>query len=117
MSLIALEFLNNNKVLYLREGRAIEDKLAIAQTKYYKYINSDPKVKEIRVHVNEMVGHVTLSGIIKDVGETPVTVIPDGNVLRFTKNLTKTIMVGVQAKSAASIYGISMQILHQSDGK
>ena len=32
--------------------------------KLYKYINSDKNVKEIRVHVNEIAGSVTINGYI-----------------------------------------------------
>ena len=50
--MIAIEFRNNNKVLYMREGHPLEEKLMALDLKMYKYVNSDPDVKEIRVHVN-----------------------------------------------------------------
>ena len=51
-AMIAIEFRNNNKVLYMREGHPLEEKLMALDLKMYKYVNSDPDVKEIRVHVN-----------------------------------------------------------------
>ena len=54
VSIIAIEFINNNKVLYLRENRPLEEKLFAGEFKIYKYINSDPNVKEIRVHLNHV---------------------------------------------------------------
>ena len=51
-NLVALEMLNKNKVQYLREDRPLEEKLQGGEMKLYKYINSDPNVKEIRIHVN-----------------------------------------------------------------
>lgn len=51
-SLTAIEFRNNNKVLYMREGHPLEEKLMAQDLKVYKYVNSDPEVQEIRVHVN-----------------------------------------------------------------
>jgi hypothetical protein len=65
-SLIAVEFVNNNKVLYLREDRPLEEKLTAGSMKLYKYINSDPNVKEIRVHVNDISGIVKFNGVSKD---------------------------------------------------
>lgn len=57
--------MNNNKILYLREGRPLEEKLAEKEMKIYKYINSDPNVKEIRIHLNEIAGHIAFNGVIK----------------------------------------------------
>lgn len=65
-NLVALEFINNNKVLMLREARPLEDKLMANEMKIYKYINSDENVKEIRIHVNEIAGIIKLSGVIKN---------------------------------------------------
>lgn len=65
LSIIAIEFINNNKVLYLRENRPLEEKLFSGEIKLYKYINSDPNVKEVRVHVNHVEGEYTFSGMIK----------------------------------------------------
>jgi hypothetical protein len=52
VNIIAIELVNNNKVLYLREGRPLEEKLGDKDMKIYKYINSDPNVQEIRIHIN-----------------------------------------------------------------
>jgi hypothetical protein len=52
VNIIAIELVNNNKVLYLREGRPLEEKLGEKDMKIYKYINSDPNVQEIRIHIN-----------------------------------------------------------------
>lgn len=113
-SLAALEFLNNNKVLYLREGRPFEEKLSSGEMKIYKYINSDPNVQEIRVHLNEIAGHVQLNGQIKHEDMTKsITVAPESNTLRFTHDLNQPILVSVHAESKA-IFGISMQIIHKS---
>ena len=65
-NLVALEIVNNNKVMYLREDRPLEEKLSPGEIKIYKYINSDPNVKEIRVHVNEITGIVKIDGVIKN---------------------------------------------------
>lgn len=114
-NLAAVEFINNNKVLYLREGRPIEEKLGEKDMKIYKYINSDPNVEEIRMHLNEIAGSITFHGVIQS--ENPsssIQVFPEGNTLRFTKNLTQPIYASVTAQSK-SIFGISMQIIHKSE--
>lgn len=61
----AIDFINKNKVTYLREGRPIEEQLAPGEMKFYKYINSDPNVIEVRIHINEIVGHVAATGAIE----------------------------------------------------
>jgi hypothetical protein len=105
---------NNNKVLYLREGRPLEEKLGEKEMKIYKYINSDPNVQEIRIHVNEIAGHVSYSGVIQGDDKTgSIQVFPESNTLRFTKNLTQPIYASVVADSKA-IFGISMQVIHKS---
>lgn len=113
--MIALEFINNNKVLHLREGRPIEQKLVAGELKIYKYINSDPDVSEIRVHVNKISGDVTLKGQIKkEDAKTSISVEPSANTLRFTEDLNYPIILSVTARTKA-IYGISMQIIHKKD--
>lgn len=36
------------------------------EVKVYKYINSDPKVEEIRIHINEITGVVNIGGFIQN---------------------------------------------------
>lgn len=82
--------------------------------KVYKYINSDPNVEEIRIHINEITGVVNFGGFIQgEDTEKSVQVAAEGNTLRFTTNLTQPIYVSVGAKSKA-IFGISMQVIHKS---
>lgn len=38
--------------------------------KIYKYINSDPNVQEIRIHINEIVGSVNFYGVIQSAQKT-----------------------------------------------
>lgn len=113
-NLAAIEFVNNNKVLYLREGRPLEEKMTEKDMKIYKFINSDPNVQEIRIHINEISGHVLFSGFIQtpDPANT-IQVFAEANTLRFTKNLTLPIYVSVNAQTK-SIFGISMQVIHKS---
>ena len=114
-NLVAVELVNNNKVAYLREGRPLEEKLGEKELKLYKYINSDPNVQEIRIHVNEIAGHVTVNGVVSGEDRTSsIQVVPEGNTLRFTKNLTQPIYASVLADSKA-IFGISMQVIHKSE--
>ena len=81
----ALEFVNNDKVLYLREGRPIEERLGKGQMKLYKYINSDPNVEEIRVHLTPISGAPVLSGVVKsDEEQTAGFIKSSANTLRFT---------------------------------
>jgi hypothetical protein len=114
-NLVAVELFNNNKVQYLREDRPLEEKLMAHEVKVYKYVNSDPTVKEIRVHVNEISGKVKLSGVIKtdEVSKT-ITVRPEGRTLRFTASLTSPILVSVQADTRA-IFVISMQVILKNE--
>lgn len=58
--MVAIEFINKDKVQYLREGRPIEQTIGAGEMKFYKYINSDKNVKEIRVHFNEMAGNILI---------------------------------------------------------
>jgi hypothetical protein len=44
-NIVALEFMDQKKALYLRENRPFEDRLNEGEKKRYKYMNSDPKVK------------------------------------------------------------------------
>lgn len=114
-NLVAVELVNNNKVSYLREGRPLEEKLGEKEMKLYKYINSDPNVQEIRIHVNEIAGHVSFNGVISaDDKTSSIQIVPEGNTLRFTKNLTQPIYASVLADSKA-IFGISMQVIHKSE--
>lgn len=53
-------------MMYLREGRTVEDSLSANAMKYYKYVNSDPKVIGIKVHLNIISGSVQISGMRKD---------------------------------------------------
>ena len=54
--LVALEYSNPNKIRLLRDDRAFEDKVRLQETKYYKYINNDPIIYGIRIHLNEVSG-------------------------------------------------------------
>ena len=115
MSIIAIEFINNNKVLYLRENRPLEEKLFAGEFKIYKYINSDPNVKEIRVHLNHVEGDYTFLGMTKN--EDPsktINVSPSGSSLIFTKDLTLPLIITVSANTR-SIYSIFMQVLHKGE--
>lgn len=110
-SLIAIEFVNQNKVLYLREDRPLEDRLMPGEMKFYKYRNADQNVKEIRLHVNSISGIVKFSGVVKDPdSQNAIGVVPEGNTLKFDKNLYWPILITVSAQSRA-IFGISMQII------
>jgi hypothetical protein len=114
-SLIAVEFVNNNKVLYLREDRPLEEKLTAGSMKLYKYINSDPNVKEIRVHVNDISGIVKFNGVSKDPdSQQAVAIAPEANTLRFVSHLNWPIIVSVQADTRA-IFGISMQVILKNE--
>ena len=53
---IAVEYSNPNQIRILREGRSFEDKVRDREFKYYKYINNNPKVTQIRIHVNQISG-------------------------------------------------------------
>lgn len=111
---MAIELLNNNKVLYLREGRPLEEKMNEKEMKIYKYINSDPNVEEIRIHINSIAGNIVYNGFIQGADpKSSVQVVAEGNTLRFTKNLTQPIYASVVAQSKA-IFGISMQVIHKS---
>lgn len=82
--------------------------------KIYKYINSDPNVQQIRIHVNQIAGHVTFSGVIQGDNKNSIQVIPEINTLRFTSKLTQPIYASVTAESKA-IFVISMQIIHKTE--
>ena len=113
-SFIALEFVNNDKVMYLREGRPLEEKLGKNQMKIYKYINSDPNVEEVRVHLNTISGSLTMEGAIKgEEGTSAGFIRAEVNTLRFKENLTLPIVVVVRTDTRA-VYTISMQIVHKS---
>lgn len=79
--------------------------------KLYKYINSDPNVKEIRIHVNEISGIVKFHGASKGPDEQQfIAVSPEGSTLRFVSHLDWPIIVTVTADSRA-LFGISMQVI------
>jgi hypothetical protein len=64
--------------------------------KYYKYINSDPKVIGIKVHLNIISGSVQISGMRKDPRNNKgVPVSPEDNILTFDKNMTDPIFIAV----------------------
>lgn len=66
------------------------------------------------MHLNEIAGHVQLSGQVKHEDMTKsISVAPESNTLRFTHDLNQPILVAVHAESKA-IFGISMQIIHKS---
>lgn len=67
-STLALEFLNANKVLTLREGRPVEEWVGQGAYKIYKLANSDRKATEILVHLNEVAGTASIYGIINKFG-------------------------------------------------
>jgi hypothetical protein len=84
------------------------------EVKVYKYINSDPKVEEIRIHINEITGVVNIGGFIQNEDSSKsLQVAAEGNTLRFTTNLTQPIYVSVGARTKA-IFGISMQVIHKT---
>ena len=115
ISIIAMEFINNNKVLYLRENRPLEEKLFAGELKLYKYINSDPNVREVRVHVNHVEGDFTYSGLIKNEDSSRTeTVFASGSSLVFNKDLNLPLIITVSAVTR-SIYSISMQVIHKGE--
>lgn len=84
--------------------------------KIYKYINSDPDVQEIRIHINQIVGTVNFYGVIQGTQKTnSKNIQPKYNMLKFTENLTQPIFASVTADTKA-IFGITMQIIHKSEG-
>ena len=61
------------------------------EVKIYKYINSDPDVEEIRMHIN-------FNGFIQGTDpKNTIQVAAEGTTLRFTKNLTQPVYAQVIA--------------------
>lgn len=51
--------MESGKVRQLKEGKTTEDRVGINEAKYYKFINTNSRVTEVKIHVNE------ISGLIK----------------------------------------------------
>ena len=50
----------------IREGKAITDLLRFGEEKVYKYVNSEPEISEIRVHLNQISGESRIKGYRKE---------------------------------------------------
>ena len=68
------------------------------EVKIYKYINSDPDVEEIRMHINSIAGQIVYNGVIQGTDpKNTIQVAAEGTTLRFTKNLTQPVYAQVIA--------------------
>jgi RecB family endonuclease NucS len=87
----------------------------LLEKKYYKYINNNPKVTEIRIHLNEISGLTRIrakrTGILEE----------GGNEISMEKEIPNTIVVKERVTSpiylevhgiVTSLYTISVSAIH-----
>lgn len=55
-SFAAIEYNVGNRPEYLRENKPIESHVRKDELKIYKYVNEDPSIKKVRVHINKISG-------------------------------------------------------------
>lgn len=99
----------------LREGRAFEDKVRYQEKNYYKYVNNNDKISEIRIHINEITGLTKVRAKrdnILQTGGNEITLdpnMPDTIVVR--DDVTKPIYIEVSGV-VTSLYTISVTAVH-----
>ena len=116
--LIALEFSNPNKIRILREERAFEDRVMMQETKYYKYINNDPNVFNLRIFFTEISGLTNIKVQRTDFRQdtnsnTEVKPTPnDKSFFVVSKSVTEPIYIAVTGL-VTSLYTLSIASTHQ----
>jgi hypothetical protein len=64
--LYTIQYINTGKSVHLKEGDARTDRVAIDESRYYAFTNTNKDVKEIRIHVMEISGRVFMEGFWSD---------------------------------------------------
>ena len=116
--LIAIEFANPNKIRFLREERAFEDRVMMQETKYYKYVNNDPNIFNIKLFISEISGLTNIAVQRTDFREksnsdTLIKPSPqDKSYYTISENLTEPIYISVTGL-VTSIYALSISATHK----
>ena len=120
-SFAALEYNIGNRPEFLRENKPIESHILKDEIKIYKYMNTDPNVDKIRIHINKINGELSSFIFRKEESaeeaknEDITEHLIQGNVFETTEELlTKPIVIVVRGEDSAT-YSIIVQVIHQSN--
>ena len=112
-SLVAVDYNIGDEMQILRAGHPIESMIDTNEMKYFKFVNSDPKVQAVKIYVSSIRGDVSVRGSRTDprlIDQYEIDSV--GNRVYFIDDLNDPMYVIVEGLTPAA-FGITVQLSHE----